>query len=247
MGVFYYFWKIWLRMSKSESGLSSKQCAELSTQGIVKSNRDIAEQLSKEGVEINYGTLTYIIDQYDRVVRNFICEGYTVQTNNAHFTPELSGDWSMDTFEFDSKKHTCSVKCTPSQEMLRAMSFVGVKVLGFKNSSSYISQVTDVMSGEVNSVISRNGNIIIEGCEIKAMSNEGTTENCVFLVKENKNVIDISNRILTNTTSQIVLRVPSNLETGKYHLLVHTSHSKFKDQRSGYCQCVEFDKLLYVK
>ena len=136
MGVFYYFWKIWLRMSKPEPGLPSQQCAELSTQGIVKSNRDIAEQLAKEGVEINYGTLTYMIDQYDRVVRNFICEGYTVQTNNAHFTPELSGDWSMDTLEFDTKNHTRSVKCTPSQEMQRAMSFVGVKVLGFKNSSS---------------------------------------------------------------------------------------------------------------
>ena len=247
MGVFYYFWKIWLRMNKSESGFSAKQCAELSTQDIVKGNRDIAEQLAKEGVEINYGTLTYIIDQYDRVVRNFICEGYTVQTNNAHFTPELSGEWPMDILELDSKKYTCSVKCTPSQEMQRAMNFVGVKVLGFKNSTSYISQVTDIMSGEVNSVISRNGNIIIEGSGIKAVSNEGTTEKCVFLVKENKHAIDISNRILTNTTNQIVLRVPSNLETGKYHLLIHTSHSKLKDPEGGYCQCVEIDKLLYVK
>ena len=104
-----------------------------------------------------------------------------------------------------------------------------------------------MMSGEVNSVISRNGNIIIEGSGIKAISNEGTTEKCVFLVKENKSVIDISNRILTNTTNQIVLRVPSNLETGNYHLLIHTSHSKLKDPKGGYCQCVEFEKLLYVK
>lgn len=120
MRAFYYFWKIWLRMNKSESETVTKPSVELSTQGIVKSNKDIAEQLAKEGVDINYGTLTYIIDQYDRVVRNMICEGYTVKTNNVNFTPELSGEWVMDSSDLDSGKYQCSVKCTPSSEMQRS-------------------------------------------------------------------------------------------------------------------------------
>ena len=247
MGVFYYFWKIWLRMNKSGKEISAEQCAELSTQGVVKSNKDIAEQLSKEGVEVNYGTLTYIIDQYDRIVRNMVCEGYTVKTNNVQFTPELSGEWSMGALEFDAEKHKCSVRCTPSQEMQRAMSFVGVKVLGFKNASSFISQVTDVSSGEVDSIISRNGNIIIDGHNIEAMAGDGTTDNCIFLIKDDKNVIDISNRILTNTPNRIVLRIPSNLEIGQYHLLIHTYHSEQKEKKGIYCQCVEYNKLLWVK
>ena len=247
MGVFYYFWKIWLWMNKSGKDISTEQCAVLSTQDIVKSNKDIAEQLAKEGVEVNYGTLTYIIDQYDRIVRNMVCEGYTVKTNNVQFTPELSGDWSINSLKFDSEKHKCSVRCTPSPEMQRALGFVGVKVLGFKNASSYISQITDVTSGEVNSVISRNGNIIIEGSGIEAMASDGTTDNCIFLVKEDKNMIDISNRILTNTTNRIVLRIPSNLEIGKYHLLIYTFHSEHKEKKGIYCQCVEYDKALWVK
>ena len=234
-------------MNKSGKEITTECCAELSTQGTVKSNKDIAERLSKEGVEINYGTLTYIIDQYDRIVRDLVCEGYSVKTNNVLFTPELSGDWSVDSLEFDSKKHKCSVKCTPTQEMQRAIGFVGVKVLGFKNASSYISQVTDVISGEVNSVISRNGNIIIDGNGIKAMAGDGTTDNCIFLVKEDQKMINISNRIMTNTTSQITLRVPSNLEIGKYHLLIYAFHSEQKEKKGMYCQCVEFDKLLLVK
>lgn len=247
MGIYYYFWKIWLRMSKSGKEITTDLCTELSTQSIVKSNKDIAEQLAKEGVEINYCTLTYIIDQYDRVVRNMVCEGYTVETNNVCFTPELSGNWSMDSLKFDSEKHKCSIKCTLSKEMQSALGFVGVKVLGFRNASSHISQVKDITSEEVNSLISRNGNIIIEGNGIEAMSEDGTTNNCIFLRNENNHIIDISNRILTNTTSQITLRVPSNLEVGKYHLLIHTLFSGSNEQKEKYCQCVEFDKLLWVK
>lgn len=247
MRVFYYFWKIWLRMSKSEEETTTKLSADLSTRNIVKSNKDIAEQFAKEGIEINYGTLTYIIDQYDRIVRNMVCEGYTVKTNNVCFTPELSGDWSMDSLHFDSEQHKCSVACYPSKEMQQAVSFVGVKVLGFKNASSHISQVTDIASGEINSVISRNGNIIIEGNGIKAISEEGTTDNSIYLLNENNNMIDISNRILINTTDRITLRIPSNLEAGKYHLLIHTFHSKENGQIDGYRQCVEFEKSLWVK
>ena len=234
-------------MNKSEKEETADLRAELSTQGVVKSNKDIAERLVKEGVEVSYSTLTYIIDQYDRTVRDLVCEGYIVKTNNVEYVPELSGDWSMDFSEFDSEKHRCSVKCSPSQEMQQSISFVGVKVLGFKNASSFISQVTDTASGKINSVISRNGNIIIEISGIESISNNELTNSCIFLVREDKYMIDISKNILVSTQNKIVLRVPSSIEIGKYHLLIHTFHSKKNNQEKMYCQCLEFDKSLWVK
>lgn len=247
MSVFYHFWRIWLWMNKSGKEVCTERPPELSTQCVVKSNKDIAERLSAEGIEISYSTLTYVIDQYDRIVRDMVCEGYSVKTNNVHFIPELSGNWSMESLDFDPEKHQCSVKCMLSREMQHAMSFVGVKVLGFKNTSSYISQVIDMTSGEINSGISRNGNIMIEGCGIKAMASDGTTAKCVFLMKENKNRVDISNGILTNATDRIVLRVPSNLEVGKYELLIYTYYSGQEERKSLYCQCIEFDRPLSIK
>ena len=138
MSASYYFWKIWLWINQPEKESTTKQSAELSTQEIVKSHKDIAERLIKEGVEISYGKLTYIIDQYDRIVRDLVCEGYTVKTNNILFTPELSEDGSADsseTSEMDTSKYKCSVQCTPSPEMQHAMGFIGVKVLGFKSTN----------------------------------------------------------------------------------------------------------------
>lgn len=163
MGVSYYFWRIWLWINHSEKDNTTKQSAELSTQGIVKSHKDIAERLWKEGVEISYGKLTYIIDQYDRIVRDLVCEGYTVKTSNTLFTPELSRDWSMDFSEMDTSKYKCTVQCTPSPEMQRAMSFIGVKVLGFKNISPQTSLSTNDILEDVDSVITSNGSKIKEG------------------------------------------------------------------------------------
>lgn len=149
MGVAYYFWKIWLWVSKSNEDEDTIHGVELLNQSTVKTNKDIAERLAHEGVEVKYGALTYIIDQYDRIVRDLVCEGYTVKTNNVQFNPELSGEWSMGALEFDSEKHKCTVRCVPTLEMQRAVGFVGVKVLGFKNTNSDLSQVVDVVSGEV--------------------------------------------------------------------------------------------------
>lgn len=143
MGIFYYYWKVWLWLNNSEKEPATERHAELPTQSVVKSNKDIAERLTKEGVEINYSTLTYIIDQYDRIVRDFVCEGYAVKTNNVLLTPDLSGEWPIDTWEFDATKHKCTVQCTPTLEMQRAMRFIGVKVLGFKNAPPKPSQDMD--------------------------------------------------------------------------------------------------------
>ncbi|WP_300704212.1 DNA-binding domain-containing protein [Bacteroides sp.] len=156
MGASYYFWKIWLWINQSEKESTTKQSAELSTQEIVKSHKDIAERLIKEGVEISYGKLTYIIDQYDRTVRDLICEGYTVKTNNVLFTPELSEDWSIDSLEFDSTKYKCSAQCTLSPEMQRAMGFIEVKVLGFKNTPLQTSQAADNIIEEVDDMVNSN-------------------------------------------------------------------------------------------
>lgn len=131
MSVFYYFWEIWLQRKESEKGQEVKICAELPKQNTVKNNKDIAAQLAKEGVDVSYSTLTYIIDQYDRVVRNMICEGYTVETNNVCITPELPDDLSINSLTSATEKYQCSVKYTPSKEMRSALSFVGIKVMGF--------------------------------------------------------------------------------------------------------------------
>lgn len=246
MSVFYYFWKIWLRINKSGKEIVTGYPPELSTRNMVKGNNDIAERLYKEGVDVSYGTLTFIIDQYDRIVRDMICEGYTVKTNNVYFTPELSGDWTMDSLVFDPQRHKCSLKCIPSDEMSRAMSFVGVRVLGFKDVLS-ISRVVDVVSGEVNSVITRNGNIIIEGSGIKVMANDGTTANCVFLMKENREMVNISNGILTNSENQIVVRIPSKLEIGKYRLFIYTYCPERTGKKDTYCRCIELEEVLTVR
>lgn len=248
MSSFYHFWRIWLRINKTRENHNSDCSPELLSQCIVKNNRDIAERLSKEGVEVSFSTLTYIIDQYDRIVRDMVCEGYSVKTNNVMFTPELSGKWSMESLVFDPQKHKCSLLCAPSKEMQNAISSIGVKILGFKDTSSFISRVLDVTSGEVNSIISRGGDLVIEGKGIMAVAMDGSSTGCLFLVKENNgSMIDISNRILINTPNQINVKVPSNLEVGKYRLLIYTYYFLGDENPGKYCQCIELENTLHIK
>ena len=248
MKSFYHFWKIWLWMKRTEKGLFGDFSAEISTnKDIVITNKDIAERLANDGVEVSYSTLTYIIDQYDRVVRDMICEGYIVRTNNVMYTPALSGEWSKDCMEFNPEKHKLLVNCDLTPVMWQAINSTGVKVLGIKDTSSYISQVIDMTSGEKDRILSRSGDIVIEGKDIKVANKDGTTENCIFLVRMDNTIISISNDISRNESNKIVLRIPLNLEKGKYRMLIHTYSDVSSDENMTYFRCIEFDKIFSVK
>lgn len=247
MSLFYHFWKIWLRASDSKENASKEISIELPTQNILKTNKDIAEKLITEDIEISYSNLTYIIDQYDRIVREMICEGYSVKTNNVIFTPRLSGKWDNECTEFDPKIHKCFVDCTLSPETHNAIGSIGVKVLGLKDTSHYISNIINPISGEVDSIIHPNEEIMIEGKGIQAIAKDGSTHNCILLANKDNEIFDIGSEISVNELDKTVLRIPKDLEKGKYHLSIQTYFSKQQNIKPAYHCCIEFPKTITVK
>lgn len=247
MSIYYHFWKIWLWISESKERASINIPAEIANKSIIKSNKDIAEKLITDGVEVSYSTLTYIINQYDRIVREMICEGYTVETNNVKFTPRLIGEWDIKHIEFIPNIHKRFIDCTLSAEIKRSIESIGIEIQGLKDPSYFITQITDKKSGEINSVISRNGEIIIEGKGIMAIGKDDTSKNCILLANKNNELFDISEDISINEPEKVVLTVTQSLEKGKYRLLIHTYFSTNKNDRLPYHRCIEFDKTIIVK
>ena len=246
MSIFYHLWKVWLCSNSTKVKSEEKCSAEISSTKFVKSNKEIAEQLANES-DVGYNTLIYVMNQYERVVREMLCEGFTVKTNNVILTPAITGEWDKCQLEFQPENNKRIVDCKPTSAMIQALEFVDVKVMGAKDISAYISQVFDQKSGEVDCTLSRNGEIVIKGNAIKAIAKDGSTDNCIYLIKSDKTMIDIGAHLLKNDSEEIILQLPSGIEKGIYHLAIHTYIIDNNHGLLTQLHCIDFDKDLCVK
>ena len=74
------YWKVWLTPNLLTKDIDNDYIAEVSTSKQTLRNEDIAQRIVDEGSEIKYDTLLSIINQHDRIIREAVCDGYSVLT-----------------------------------------------------------------------------------------------------------------------------------------------------------------------
>jgi hypothetical protein len=216
-------WKLWLRLNLLTKDVENDYVAEVSTTGKTLRNEDIAQAIKDEGSELQYETLLDILNHSDRLRRERIQQGYSVQTGVCHITPRVTGNWigSAQPFNPDVHKITCDL--TASAELRHALEDVGVEVLGVRDSGARIGLVTDVATGKTDGTITRNGDLIIEGEKIRISPIDGEGLG-IFFILANGDAAPVTDPLTQNDPKKIICRVPS-LAAGEYTLQIVTRFS----------------------
>jgi len=241
------FWKVWLTPNLLTRDVDNDYIAEVSTSKQTLRNEDIAERIVNEGSEIKYDTLLSIINQHDRIIRGAVCDGYSVLTGVAQFSPRVTGNWLGKSANFDPSTNKLTLDMVLSKEMRDALATVGVEVLGVKEGGGAgIGLVTNTLDGNTDGYITPGEDILIEGTKIKIAGDE---EMCgVFFVlrgAETETVRKVDRRLTQNNPSSIIARVPADLEPGEYILRIVTQFSNsavlLKEPRT-----LEYEQPLFV-
>ena len=85
------YWKVWLTPNLLTKDIDNDYIAEVSTSKQTLRNEDIAQRIVDEGSEIKYDTLLSIINQHDRIIREAVCDGYSVLTGVGQYSPRVTG------------------------------------------------------------------------------------------------------------------------------------------------------------
>lgn len=169
------YWKVWLTPNLLTKDVDNDYIAEVSTSKHTLRNEDIAQRIVAEGSEIKYDTLLSIINQHDRIIREAVCDGYSVLTGVGQYSPRVTGNWIGKNANFDPAVNKLTLDMVLSKEMRNALSVVGVEVLGVKESGgAEIGLVTDTATGNTDGSITPGDDILIEGTKIKIAGNEET-------------------------------------------------------------------------
>ena len=221
------FWKVWLTPNLLTKDIDNDYIAEVSTSKQTLRNEDIAQRIVDEGSEIKYDTLLSIINQHDRIIREAVCDGYSVLTGVGQYSPRVTGSWIGKSANFDPSVNKLTLDMVLSKEMRDALSTVGVEVLGVKEGGgASIGLVTDTYTGEANGYISAGEDILIEGTKIKVA---GDPDLCgVYFIPRDapeETIYKVERRLTQNDPSRIIARVPATLEPGVYTLRIVTQFS----------------------
>lgn len=239
-----YYWKIWLRPNLLATDTEEELFAEVLTEKEVLKNEDIADMIIREGSDIKRDTLVSIINLRDRIIRENLMKGYSIQTGVCQYTPRVTGTWKKEELRYDPNLHKIMLDITPSAPMREALVNVNIQVLGIKNSSSNISLVTDTATGKTDGSMTAGDDIRIDGERLKVVGDESAVG--VFFVSEDgAKTAQVTRRLTLNESDRIIARVPC-LPPGNYRLRIVTQY------RQGYVllktpHTIEYGRLLTVR
>ena len=201
-----------------------------------------------EGSEIKYDTLLSIINQHDRIIREAVCDGYSVLTGVGQYSPRVTGSWIGKSANFDPSVNKLTLDMVLSKEMRDALATVGVEVLGVKEGGgASIGLVTDTLTEATDGTITPGEDILIEGTKIKIA---GDPDLCgVYFIPRDapeETIYKVERRLTQNNPSSIIARVPATLQPGAYTLRIVTQYTNSGSTLLKEPRTIEYELLLVV-
>jgi hypothetical protein len=219
-----FTWKLWLKLNRLTKDVDNDYVGEVSTTGKTLYNADVARMYVNSGSELQYETVLDVLERADRLRREKIQEGYSVQTGICHLSPRVKGNWIGASTAYDPATHKITLDISPTAAMRAALEEVGIEVLGIRDVSVYIGLVTDVTTGATDGTLTAGGQIIIAGERIK-VEPVGEAGIGVFIV--NGDTSYQLTPLAVNRPKEIIAVLPA-VPPGEYKLHIDTRFSEGK-------------------
>ena len=218
-----FVWEVHFRPNTLTKDNDRDCIADVHAHAATQRNEDIAEIITKERSEFRKETIINILNMRDKAVKDIIQEGLSFMDGLVQISPRVSGVWETENSPYDEKIHKRTVDLVPTTDLRTALDAIGVKVLGAKEETARITEITDTATGLKDGSLTIGDDIIIEGSKIKV--DETDPAQGVFFKAENGTEYKTNRRLSVNNPSQIIARVPKEVPEGKVEVMVRTKFS----------------------
>ena len=216
-------WEVYLRPNTLTKDNDRDCIADVHAHAATQRNEDIAEIITKERSEFRKETIMSILNMRDKAVKDLIEQGLSFMDGLVQISPRVSGVWETENSAYDEKVHKRTVDLIPTADLRTALEAIGVKVLGAKEESARITEVTDTATGLKDGTLTIGDDIIIEGDKLRV--DETDAAQGVFFKAANGTEHKTSRRLSVNKPGQIIARVPKEVPEGKVEVIVRTKYS----------------------
>ena len=185
---------------------------------------DIARAIVAERTEYRVDTIVNIANLIDEKIRQSVCQGNTVVTGTALYSPSITGIFMGKGGLFDPDVNRCVVNISPSKELREEVAKVRPEFTGLVQElgGARIALVKDATTGKTDGTITAGGIIEVTGTKIKCVNADGTAIGKVaFIDAESDTEAATVSTLAINDPSRLMFTVPE-LDEGDYILRIET-------------------------
>lgn len=183
---------------------------------------DILEEMLKEDTGLRPETLRHAVGLYNRIVTDFILNGYQVNTGLFYAVAKLTG--ILESGIWDKTNNSIYVSFTQGKELRKAIAETSINILGEKAGIMYILETEDRKSGRKDGSATAGHNLFVRGGMLKIAGDDPTVGIVLTDSQGTETKLD-DDKVTINMPSELTLLMPSDLTAGEYTLTVTTQYS----------------------
>ncbi|MGP1601739.1 DNA-binding domain-containing protein [Treponema sp.] len=201
---------------------------------------EIIDLMMEKGSTLTRADVAATLQVYGEVVSAIIKDGSAVNTPLMNTALSISGVFDGANDSFDKKRHTVNLNITAGTLLRDAASKVKCEKTEGASTDPYITEVTDIVTGAVNTTLTKGGVVQLVGSRLKFDAKDEAQG--IFFVPETGEAVRAA-VIAENKPARLMAIIPADLPAGTYYIEVRTkiigSSQKSKTLKTG-----RFDKPL---
>lgn len=178
--------------------------------------------------DLNATTLKASFDILKQVAVEELCNGASVSFGLGFFMLKVNGLFIGDNAQWDSSRHSLSIRMAPSPDVRKALESTTVNVRGLAVSDTVINSVMDTTSGKENSQLTPGGGVNVKGTRIRIKGDAPETGLKLVNMATGEETAIPPGSIPVNNPSNVTFIVPAGLPQGNYQLVLTTQFAGTK-------------------
>ena len=183
---------------------------------------EIIDLMMEKGTTLTRADVAATLQVYGEVVSAIIKDGSAVNTPLMNTSMSISGVFDGANDSFDKKRHTVNLNITAGTLLRDAVTKVKCEKTEGVSTDPYITEVTDIVTGTVNTTLTKGGVVQLVGSRLKFDAKD--TAQGIFFVPETGNPVRAA-VIAENKPARLMAIIPADLAAGTYYIEVRSKHS----------------------
>ena len=188
---------------------------------------EIIDLMMEKGTTLTRADVAATLQVYGEGVSAIIKDGSAVNTPLMNTSMSISGVFDGANDSFDKKRHTVNLNITAGTLLRDAVTKVKCEKTEGVSTDPYITEVTDIVSGKVNEVLTKGGVVQLVGSRLKFDAKD--TAQGIFFVPETGNPVRAA-VIAENKPARLMAIIPADLAAGTYYIEVRTKYANATKQ-----------------
>ena len=180
---------------------------------------EIIDLMMDKGTTLTRADVAATLQVYGEVCSSLIKDGAALNTPLMNTALSISGVFDGANDSFDKKRHTVNLNLTAGILLRDVLPKIKCEKTEAASTDPYITEVTDIVSGKVNEVLTKGGVVQLVGSRLKFDAKDAAQG--IFFVPETGNPVRAS-VIAENKPARVMAIIPADLAAGMYYIEVRT-------------------------